>query len=64
MGKYVTNCAVEVCFFYCMFHRGNGGEKWWKREREREAFHRQVEAISGILKLLQRLYLIIQGIRP
>lgn len=71
MGKNVTNCTFEVCFLTaCSTKEREGGKEEgrgdWKRkrnERERDWFHRQRQAIFVILKLLQKLYLIIQGIK-
>ena len=61
MGKNVTNCAMEICFLTAYSIEGRkGGVQGGKRE----AFHRQVQAIFVILKLLQKLYLIIQGTGP
>lgn len=60
MGKNVTNCAMEICFLTYSIEGRKGGVQGGKRE----AFHRQVQAIFAILKLLQKLYLIIQGTGP
>ena len=66
MGKNVTNCTVEICFLTACSTEGREGGGDWEREKERERdrFQRQGQAIFVILKLLHKLYLIIQGARP